>query len=103
YPGERIAFILRDAGAQLILSQRATCDRLPEGWRDTARLVLLDVADHAADEATDNAADEATDEAAAGAAAAAPARTDASGWAQVTGADVAYIIYTSGSTGEPRG
>ncbi|WP_282550171.1 non-ribosomal peptide synthetase, partial [Streptomyces rochei] len=76
YPADRIAHILRDAGAMLVLTTRDAEERLPQDG--TPRLLLDDPA--------------AVPETAATAPAAAP------------GPDhPAYVIYTSGSTGRPKG
>ena len=76
YPGERLAFMLDDAGARVLLTQSALLERLPP---DRARIVLVD-ADAAA-----IAAEPAT----------APAIA-------LDPANPAYVIYTSGSTGTPK-
>ncbi|MEU4146693.1 amino acid adenylation domain-containing protein, partial [Streptomyces parvulus] len=76
YPADRIAHIVRDAGAMLVLTTRDTEERLPRDG--TPRLLLDDPA--------------AAPEPAAGAPAAAPLPDHP-----------AYVIYTSGSTGRPKG
>ncbi len=75
YPGERLAFMLQDAGARLLLTQRHLAKPLPAGkWQ------ILDV-----DELrTSNYP---------------VTRSENS----VSGNDLAYVIYTSGSTGRPKG
>ncbi|MGW6868503.1 amino acid adenylation domain-containing protein, partial [Streptomyces sp. NPDC054901] len=80
YPADRIAHILGDAGAMLVLTSRETEGRLPDDG--TPRLLLDDPA------ATDGA------EATGTAAAARPA---------LDPRHPAYVIYTSGSTGRPKG
>ncbi|HOG48088.1 MAG TPA: amino acid adenylation domain-containing protein, partial [Anaerolineae bacterium] len=77
YPAERLAFMLGDAGAPLVLTQATLQGSLPQG---TARVVCLDgdgpaIAAHSADCPTGRA----------------------------TAQSPAYCIYTSGSTGAPKG
>ncbi|MBN1203857.1 MAG: amino acid adenylation domain-containing protein [Myxococcaceae bacterium] len=77
YPQERLAFMLEDSGARLLVTHSGLRERLPA---HSVRLVCMDleagaVASHSS------------------AAPAAPVDPD----------DVAYIIYTSGSTGTPKG
>ncbi|MEU1799624.1 amino acid adenylation domain-containing protein [Streptomyces sp. NPDC019937] len=76
HPAERIAYLLTDSAAELVLTQTAVAGRLPGGvpvlrldeeWPRIAEL---------------------------------PARTPESG---VTPGHLAYVIYTSGSTGRPKG
>ncbi len=74
YPVERIAYMLGDSGAGLLLHDRSAS--LPEDGE--ARLIGMD------DPLLSEASDEALEESA--------------GWD-----DLAYIIYTSGSTGRPKG
>ena len=76
YPRERMALMLEDSGARVLLTQERLTDRLPE---TAAEVVRLD-ADWAA-------------VAAAGEAARDPALPQ----------NPAYVIYTSGSTGRPKG
>lgn len=74
YPAERLAFMLSDASAPVLLTQRSLLGKLPE----TSALTLL------LDDAT--------------------ATGDGNNPANVnTSADAAYVIYTSGSTGKPKG
>lgn len=77
YPPERLAYMLQDSGARVVLSHRALAARLPAG---AARVVCLD------DEAS-LLAREAAD----------PPPVDA------RPESLAYCIYTSGSTGKPKG
>ncbi|MGE0036626.1 MAG: amino acid adenylation domain-containing protein, partial [Xanthobacteraceae bacterium] len=77
YPPERLAFMLADAAAPVLITQSATRERLPAHH---ARVVDLD-ADRAA-----IAQQPATPP---------PGRIDP--------ATAAYVIYTSGSTGQPKG
>ncbi|PSK89557.1 hybrid non-ribosomal peptide synthetase/type I polyketide synthase [Taibaiella chishuiensis] len=74
YPGDRVAFILEDSGAQLVLSTTVASTHLGS----VSGLVLLD--DEAIDREPVTAPDTAPDP-----------------------ADLSYIIYTSGSTGKPKG
>jgi amino acid adenylation domain-containing protein len=73
YPRERLAFMLEDSGARVVLTQQSLADGLPAGDR---KVVLLD----------------------AGFAAEPPIP----GPEPVPG-NLAYVIYTSGSTGRPKG
>ena len=77
YPAERLAFMLEDAGAPVLVTQSALRDRLPAHG---ARIVCLD-ADWPASPAQP--------------ATAPPSRLDPH--------NTAYVIYTSGSTGTPKG
>ncbi|HWH09372.1 MAG TPA: amino acid adenylation domain-containing protein, partial [Candidatus Thermoplasmatota archaeon] len=74
YPQERLAFMLRDAGAPVLVTHRGL-----HVQGDAAVLRL--------DEAADDLARE-------------PAHAPESG---ATPSDLAYVIYTSGSTGQPKG
>ncbi|WP_437796531.1 non-ribosomal peptide synthetase [Sorangium sp. So ce693] len=76
YPAARIAYVLDDCGADLVLTRRDLVERLPEPWQDGARLVFTD---------------------------AAPEGGAALPWPEILPEHVAYVIYTSGSTGQPRG
>ncbi|HEX2164652.1 MAG TPA: amino acid adenylation domain-containing protein, partial [Thermoanaerobaculia bacterium] len=78
YPAERLALMLEDAGAPLVLAQPHLADRLPGG----VRTVPLSAPPPAA-EAPGAAAD--------------PAPSPAGG------EDLAYVVFTSGSTGRPKG
>ncbi|MCP4661235.1 MAG: amino acid adenylation domain-containing protein, partial [bacterium] len=77
YPAERLAFMLADAGAEVLVTRRELVAELPP-WE--GRLVLLD----------------ADREAIARASAEPPASA-------VAGENLSYLIYTSGSTGRPKG
>ncbi len=82
YPPERIAFVLRDCGARMIVSERALRDQLPD----------LPVDVHLLDEWLEDAPAGRGDD----------SRRD-SPRPQVQPAQAAYVIYTSGSTGQPKG
>jgi amino acid adenylation domain-containing protein/non-ribosomal peptide synthase protein (TIGR01720 family) len=75
YPKERLAFILEDSSAPLLLSHSLLRSRLPE---HAAEVVWVDL-DPAADAAAENFPSEAN------------------------AASLAYVMYTSGSTGRPKG
>jgi amino acid adenylation domain-containing protein/non-ribosomal peptide synthase protein (TIGR01720 family) len=75
YPPERLAFILSDSGARLLIARDASPGRLPE---HATEVVLMDAAEISAADAGNLSV-------------AAPP------------ASVAYIMYTSGSTGRPKG
>jgi len=75
YPADRLAFMIADGGAGLIVTQKHTARDLPPGQ---AALVYVD-AHQAVDEHAPNVDGSATAD------------------------DVAYVIFTSGSTGKPKG
>jgi amino acid adenylation domain-containing protein len=77
YPAERIAYMLRDSGAPVLLTQAALADRLPV---TTAQVVRVD-ADWPSVERQ-------------------PAENPS---VAVDAENLAYAIYTSGSTGRPKG
>ncbi|WP_281887482.1 non-ribosomal peptide synthetase [Paenibacillus sp. YYML68] len=80
YPEERIAYMLEDSGARLVLAQKLVpALEQAMGATDTSRKLLLlgDASSYSADES--NLTSAATPE------------------------QLAYIIYTSGSTGKPKG
>jgi amino acid adenylation domain-containing protein len=76
YPRERLAFMLDDSGARVVLTQESLADRLPVGGREVVRLDA-DWSSIAAE----------------------PPIT---GPEPVPG-NLAFVIYTSGSTGRPKG
>ncbi len=78
YPPERLAFILQDAQASVLLTQAQWAPRLPEA--EGARVVCLD-------SDRENIA----------------RQRDEEPVCQATAEDPAYVIYTSGSTGSPKG
>ncbi|MFD5259232.1 amino acid adenylation domain-containing protein, partial [Streptomyces bobili] len=85
-PDDRIVFMMEDAGPVLLLTDRATADRLPAAGRE-AELVMLDSPETVAaltGQSTDNVWDGERR---------GPLLTD----------HPAYVIYTSGSTGRPKG
>ncbi len=75
YPLERNAFIVDDSGVEVIVTERAVAELLPD---TSARVICAD------------------DLAAADTESCSPG-------VEVTASDVAYVIYTSGSTGRPKG
>lgn len=77
FPDERIAFILQDAQARLVLSEMALVSRLPE--QSNALLV---------DQLNLNSLD---------------AVASIQEWPSVEGKQPSHIIYTSGTTGQPKG
>jgi amino acid adenylation domain-containing protein len=80
YPAERVEFMLRDSGAQLIVTSRALVSALPTMETGTAVLIMEDVAP--VSDAT---------------------ATRGPSFPSPAGADPAYLIYTSGSSGTPKG
>ena len=81
YPGERLAFMLADSAAAVLVTEPGLAGSLPES--DTALPALLLVDPGASREAP-----------------VAGVRRVASG---VVPGNLAYVIYTSGSTGRPKG
>jgi len=77
YPPERLAFLVADSGAPVLLTRSGLAGGLPEHG---ARVVLLDAPDAAADDPAGDTA---------------PA-------ADAGPENLAYAIYTSGSTGRPK-
>jgi amino acid adenylation domain-containing protein len=77
YPPKRLAFILEDAGAKILVTQRKLKSNLPA---PAARVVFLDAA---WDEIESHSAE--------------------NPFSMVRAEDPAYVIYTSGSTGDPKG
>jgi len=77
YPAERVAFMLEDSQAPVLLSQTQVLEQLPQ---HEAQVICLDSFDWHTDDAHD--------------------ANPASG---VTAANLGYTIYTSGSTGLPKG
>jgi len=78
YPAERLAFMLQDAGAAVVLTQSHLADNLPRPRR--AAVVRVD---------SDDAANR--------------MESDEPMEADVAPDNLAYVIYTSGSTGRPKG
>ena len=81
YPGERLSYMVADAGVRLVLTQEKVKEKLPSGW---AQVICLDDEDEPW--AEEGGEEEVLEEA-----------------AGVSGQNLAYIIYTSGSTGKPKG
>ncbi|QRN99308.1 amino acid adenylation domain-containing protein [Archangium violaceum] len=81
YPAERLRYMVEDAAAPVLLTQRRLVEKLPEeSSLAGARVVFLDtgweeIARHGAERMESG----------------------------VVGANLAYVIYTSGSTGRPKG
>lgn len=77
YPTERVAWLLKDSGASLLLTQEHLIEQLPTVETDVLRLDSdwPKVAAHSGENLSDTA----------------------------TPDDLAYVIYTSGSTGRPKG
>ncbi|MEU9230773.1 amino acid adenylation domain-containing protein, partial [Streptomyces massasporeus] len=78
FPADRLAYMLADSGARIVVGQSAVRDRLPAG--DGLRIVDVDAERDTIGRLPVTAP-----------------RT------AVTAGDLAYVIYTSGSTGEPKG
>ena len=77
YPSERLAYMLRDAGVTLLLTQERLKERLPN---HEGTVVYLDRDDELIrEQSADN------------------------GGVEVSAENLAYIIYTSGSSGRPKG
>ncbi len=90
FPQERLAFMLEDSGAPVIVTRRGLFGDLPP---HRARVLCVD--DPAA------SASEGSDETRAG-----PDElraSEAAGWQPATAESLAYVLYTSGSTGKPKG
>lgn len=77
YPADRVAFMLDDAAAPVVLTNRAVAPRLPAGAH---RVVVLDTLAAVLAACPSTPPDDA-----------------------ITPDDAAYMIYTSGSTGRPKG
>jgi amino acid adenylation domain-containing protein len=78
-PPQRLAFILKDSGASVVLTRERMRDRLPQV---EAEVICLDEIGAVADEGSVDPTPSA---------------------APVSVENLAYVIYTSGSTGEPKG
>jgi amino acid adenylation domain-containing protein len=79
YPADRIAYMLEDATAPVLLTQAALVERLPAAPAGTAVLALDAMADELA------------------------AESGTAPGAAIAPSQLAYMIYTSGSTGRPKG
>ncbi|MEE8583709.1 MAG: amino acid adenylation domain-containing protein [Acidobacteriota bacterium] len=77
YPADRTAFLLEDAGAPLLLTQKALRPRLPAGLR---QVLWLDEGWHLTAKHSDRNPEP-----------------------RASASHLAYVIYTSGSTGRPKG
>lgn len=77
YPEDRINYLIKDAGANLMLTTTALADKVPSHYKD--QILLLDEAEQEGATAGAGNVKEAGME------------------------DMAYMIYTSGSTGQPKG
>jgi amino acid adenylation domain-containing protein len=75
YPAERLAFMLDDAQAPVLLSSLPLARRLPAGKRELVYIDAPQIAEQAADSLP----------------------------VEIGPGDLAYVIYTSGSTGKPKG
>lgn len=75
YPKERVAFVLEDSSARLLLTQNGLLPALPDARPETIVLDHLDLENEPADRLPQSSRP----------------------------ADLAYVIYTSGSTGKPKG
>lgn len=82
YPKERLAFILEDAGASVLLSESCLKQRLPDSTSSYSANTLL-LMDEQAEQLD--------------------AYTGENPSLQRDGSDLIYVIYTSGSTGKPKG
>ncbi|MFL6289971.1 MAG: amino acid adenylation domain-containing protein, partial [Thermoanaerobaculia bacterium] len=80
YPGERLAGMIEDSGAEILLAEPRTLGALPAGDR---RIVLL--GDSGADDGADEGADAGRPE------------------VRIDPENLAYVVFTSGSTGRPKG
>jgi amino acid adenylation domain-containing protein len=76
-PAERLAFMLKEVGAPVVLTQQRVLGRIPEG---VGAILCLDSAWDAV-----------------------ALNSDANPSITATVGDAAYVIYTSGSTGQPKG
>jgi len=87
YPAERLAFMLRDSAASLVLTQRSLVAGLQSASPDTPLLTLDGGPPLADQQQTENGGQPSQ-------------RSDAVG---DQSSALAYVIYTSGSTGQPKG
>ncbi len=87
YPAERLAWMIADAAAPVVVASRATLARLPAGDGDPDRRPVLVIDEEPRAEAEPS-----------GSGYAPPKAACAAG-----GGSAAYVLYTSGSTGRPKG
>jgi amino acid adenylation domain-containing protein len=90
YPAERLAFMLHDSGARVVVTQRSLAGSLPEHG---AAVVLLEDLDGASEGPSPPAPLPSPTQA--------PAGRGENG--NAGSENLAYVIYTSGSTGRPKG
>jgi amino acid adenylation domain-containing protein len=90
YPAERLAFVLADSGAPVILTERRTAGRLPARMANSAHSAHSANAANAAEVIEIEALPDLPERAA-------PPVSN------ISPASLAYVIYTSGSTGRPKG
>ena len=83
YPGERLAFMLRDSGLSILLTQKSMATALP---LDEVRALYLDC-ELQEETGVDSASRD----------------NERPSFEPVTPDHLAYVIYTSGSTGKPKG
>lgn len=77
YPADRLAYMIEDSGAPIIIAQEKLQDRIPSVW---AQMIFIDSAWPEVELQSDQDLD-----------------------ASVLPENLAYVIYTSGSTGYPKG
>jgi len=78
FPAERLAFMLEDSGAPVLVTETRVLGTVARGERQVVILDSLKLDD-------------------------APSREGTQGTARATPDDLAYVLYTSGSTGKPKG
>ncbi|MBW3570414.1 MAG: amino acid adenylation domain-containing protein, partial [Gemmatimonadetes bacterium] len=98
YPVERLAYMLEDSGAHLLLTERALDAKLPASRID--RILLDEIAPA---QPVDTADSVGSADSVDPVHSAYPVDSVDAGDADVGPDDLAYVIYTSGSTGRPKG